>query len=98
MALPRLRIAGEWFADDRGCRHILRGVNLGGDCKLPYPDGGTHLPTDFSDHRDVSFIGRPFPLEEADEHFGRLKRWGFNCLRLLTSWEAVEHGGPSQYD
>ena len=98
MAQPRLRIAGEWFADDRGCRHILRGVNLGGDCKMPYPDGGTHVPSDFSDHREVSFIGRPFPLDEADEHFGRLKSWGFNCLRLLTTWEAVEHAGPGQYD
>jgi Glycoside hydrolase family 5 C-terminal domain/Cellulase (glycosyl hydrolase family 5) len=98
MALPRLRIAGEWFVDDSGCRHLLRGVNLGGDCKIPNPDGGTHLPSDFADHRSVSFIGRPFPLEEAAEHFGRLRGWGFNCLRLLTTWEAVEHAGPGLYD
>lgn len=98
MALPRLRIAGEWFVDETGCRHILRGVNLGGDCKVPYPDGGTHVPSDFSDHRDVSFIGRPFPLDEAHEHFARLRHWGFNCLRLLTTWEAVEHAGPGLYD
>ena len=96
--LPRLKIEGDWFVDADRRRHLLRGVNLGGDCKVPFPDGGTHLPTDFSDHRTVSFVGRPFPEDEADEHFGRLKAWGFNCLRLLTAWEAVEHGGPGVYD
>lgn len=77
---------------------LLRGFNLGGDCKIPYPKGGVMPALDFSDHRDVSFIGRPFPLAEADEHFSRIKGWGMNCLRLLTTWEAVEHEGPGKYD
>lgn len=99
MALPRLQIDGDWFVGEDRRTHILRGVNLGGDCKVPFtPNGHTNLPTDFSDHRTVSFIGRPFPLDEAAEHFARLKAWGFNCLRLLTTWEAVEHTGPGQYD
>src|SRR5262249_43401616 len=70
----------------------------GGDCKVPYPSGGTYLPTDFGNHKDVSFIGRPFPLAEADEHLARLRYWGFNVVRLLTTWEAVEHKGPKKYD
>lgn len=28
------------------------------------------------DHKTVTFVGRPFPLEEAHEHFSRLRRWG----------------------
>ena len=98
MVLSKLKIVGDRFVDEFGRHIILRGVNLGGDCKLPYPDGGTHFPSDFSNHREVSFIGRPFPLKEADAHFSRLAHWGFNCLRLLSSWEAIEHAGPGEYD
>jgi len=98
MPPSRVRQDGALFLDASGGQIILRGVNLGGDCKVPWPDGGTEHPSDFADHRDVSFIGRPFPLEEADEHLGRIAHWGFNTLRLLTTWEAVEHRGPGQFD
>ncbi|WP_039048916.1 glycoside hydrolase family 5 protein [Comamonas thiooxydans] len=98
MSLPPLHVQSDRFMDAHGRQVLLRGVNLGGDCKLPYPSGGTQYPTDFSDHREVSFVGRPFPLAQADTHLARLRRWGFNCLRLLTSWEAVEHAGPGLYD
>ncbi len=90
---------GGWFIDGKGRHTLLRGVNLGGSTKMPFrPNGATHLGTDFERWAEVSFVGRPFPLAEADEHLRRLTHWGFNVLRLLITWEAVEHKGPGEYD
>lgn len=69
-----LKIKKEWFIDEKGRIVLLRGVNLGGSSKVPVaPNGATHIKTDFSDYRDVSFVGHPFPIKEADEHYKRLK-------------------------
>lgn len=91
-------IEGPRFVDAQGRHAILRGVNLGGDSKVPPSHAGPIPPRDFADHREVSFVGRPFPLEEADAHLSRIRGWGFNVLRLLTCWEAVEHAGHGRYD
>ncbi|KAJ3082648.1 hypothetical protein HDU99_002038 [Rhizoclosmatium hyalinum] len=36
--------------------------------------------------------------KNADEHFARLKGWGLTFVRLLVTWEALEHSGPGIYD
>lgn len=94
-----IHIDGCWFKDAHGRTLLLRGVNLGGSSKVPFtPDGATHRLEGFFAHRNVSFVGRPFPLDEADAHFARLRAWGLTFLRFLITWEAIEHAGPGLYD
>jgi len=47
---------------------------------------------------NISFVGKPFPLEEAEDHFRKLKETGENSFKLAVHWEAIEHEGPGIYD
>lgn len=85
---PELSVDGSWFRDEHGRAVLLRGVNLGAGSKLPNVATGGEL----------SFIDRPFPLGDADEHYARLAHWGMNVVRLVVPWEAVEHRAPGVYD
>lgn len=90
---------GIYFKDDFGRVRIFHGINLAGTTKLPTaPNGATHLTGNLATHPEVSFVGRPFSLDKADEHFRRLKAWGFDFLRFLVTWEAIEHAGAGDYD
>jgi len=94
-----MRVKDSLILDDEGRTLILRGVNLGGDSKIPYTAPGGEISPDFLDRKkEVSFVGRPFPIEEAETHFRRLKKAGMTFLRFLVTWEAVEHEGPGIYD
>lgn len=72
----------------------LRGISLSGSSKLP-KDLPSHTPnrTAFFDSENVSYIDRPFPLAEMDEHLSRIRDWGFRVIRLVVTWEALEHAG-----
>lgn len=93
------------IVDEYGRKITLKGINVDGSMKYPKtPDlpsylGNGDVENDiFFDGDNVSFVGRPFPVEEAESHFLRIKSWGYNSIRYLITWEALEHKGPKQYD
>jgi len=67
--MMKIHARGTQFQDDHGRRMMLHGVNLGGSSKVPMkPSQATHIREGFFNHRNISFVGRPFPLDQADEH------------------------------
>jgi hypothetical protein len=87
-----MNIRNNFIFDESGRTLILRGCNVGSKTpSAPYPSPLTSPET-------ASFIGRPFPLEEAEAHFARLRSWGFTFVRFFITWEAIEHAGPGVYD
>lgn len=99
MASLRLRVDGDTFRDREGREVILRGINLDGTAKYPKsPDIPSYVPDGFYDGDNVSFVGRPFALDEAHIHFERLRAWGYNNIRYIFTWEAIEARGPKKYD
>jgi hypothetical protein len=95
----RLQIDGKLFRDSEGREITLRGINVAGEAKYPRtPDIPSYVPDKFFDADDVSFVGRPFSLDDAHSHFARLRKWGYNTIRYIFTWEAIEHAGPGKYD
>ena len=84
--ITRLHIDRDDMRDEHGRYVLLNGINVSGTTKVPV----TTAP--------ISYVGRPFPLDEADHWFARLKADGFNSVRLLTIWEAVCPDAPGVYD
>jgi len=99
MSKNTIRTDKTWFCDNYGRKLLLRGVNLGGSSKMPYtPYAVSHIKEGFYKTDTISFVGRPFPLAEAEQHFKRLQLWGLHTIRFLVTWEAIEHEGPGIYD
>jgi Cellulase (glycosyl hydrolase family 5) len=72
---------------------LLRGINVGS--KSPSNSNLTSdIRNELRNAEDACFVGRPFPVDEADQHLSRIKGYGFNVIRFLITWEALEHAGP----
>lgn len=94
---------GNFIEPSTGRTIALHGINLGSCSKLPdNPYQTTYMRPDkcgfYTEADTVSFVNRPFPLDEAYEHLTRLKMCGYNTIRFIFTWEAIEHEGPGIYD
>ena len=75
--------------DGQGRYVFLNGINTSGGNKLPATLDANGVP---------SYVGKPFPLDQADRHFGILQEMGFNSIRLLVMWEGLQPTGPDTVD
>lgn len=106
----KLIIDKSHFKDVDGRTVILRGINVAGDAKGPVPlsaskgssdSPGYSIASCAAAHQsgdEISYVDSPFNLEEADTHFNRIIQSGFNVIRYIFTWDALEHAGPGIYD
>ncbi|CAD7063981.1 unnamed protein product [Tilletia caries] len=87
------------FTDAYGRAVLLHGVNVSSSSKLPAPASSSEgQDRDQGKNKQITFVGRPFPLSEADIHLARLREWGYTTLRLLVTWEALQPSTPQETD
>ncbi|KAF9201770.1 hypothetical protein BGZ49_008020 [Haplosporangium sp. Z 27] len=101
---PQADVVGksENFTEQLEFRNQIENADLDEQAKANSNEESSHLnkpvPPKVTPEGQISFVGRPFELEEADEHLARLRHWGFRLIRWVVTWEAIEHQGPNIYD
>ena len=90
--ITRVQTDRTYLRDAEGRFLMIHGINVSGSSK--------HPPTEVFPRtdEDVSYVGTPFPLDEADQWFGQLRDLGFNAIRLILMWEGVEPNERGVYD
>jgi cellulase (glycosyl hydrolase family 5)/short repeat uncharacterized protein DUF308 len=77
--------SGSWFRDEHGRYILFRGVNFAGRSKLP-----PYLPISPLEVKDLSGLDLKKEIQLAKPELDLLKNLGFNIVRLLISWKALE--------
>ena len=89
LKLSRLTIDRTYLKDSYDRYVMFHGINLSGSTKVPTSVDAKDVPT---------YIGKPFLLKNADAEFSQIRALGFNVIRLLLMWEAIEPVQRGQYD
>jgi hypothetical protein len=76
---------GRWFRDREGRYVLFRGVNFASRSKLP-----PYLPVAPLEVKDINRLDLKMELELVKPELDLLKHLGFNIIRLLVSWKAIE--------
>jgi Cellulase (glycosyl hydrolase family 5) len=74
-----------WFRDPYGRYVIFRGVNLGARSKLP-----PYLPISPLKAKMISPYELRSEIESVAKELDLMKESGFNVVRFLLSWKAIE--------
>ncbi|MDW0287674.1 MAG: cellulase family glycosylhydrolase [Nitrososphaeraceae archaeon] len=77
--------SGSWFRDEEKRYVLFRGVNFGSRSKMP-----PYLPIAPLDVHDISKLDLKKEIESVKTGLDLLKNLGFNIVRLLISWKAIE--------
>jgi len=77
--------SGYWFRDEDKRYVLFRGVNFGSRSKMP-----PYLPIAPLDVHELSQLDLKKEMESVRSGLDLMKKLGFNIIRLLVSWKALE--------
>lgn len=83
--IKRIIKEGDWFRDNHGRYLLFRGVNFASRSKLP-----PYLPIAPLDVSHINYVELQEEIKNVGKHLDHLKDLGFNVIRLLIMWKALE--------